>query len=736
MNPRGIERGKPVTLTLGGLEIGRADLKVLTNLPGTIGGFKVEHANKVTAPLLVPADAPIGAYYIQVQTAMGLSPRVLISLSDRPEADEREPNDEPTQAQAAGLPVTINGSCSGSDRDCYKVALKRGERLYAEVEARRLGSGLDPALTILNARGIEVAADADAFALPAGDRAIVFEAPDNGEYTVSLCDARYSGGGDPVYRLKLAVGPVVEEVFPLGCRRGAAIELTYFGSGVAQPIKSKVSVPSDPGLAWINVSPPAPAVGGPFRLPLGDRPEELEPAAPNPKTWTPGSVMNGRLGAPGETDVYVLKVHPGRLVLDVEAANFGSRLDGVLKASLPNGTTLAEADDGGSGPDPSLELNIPAGATEILVTVRDLLQAGGVGFGYRLKTREESPDYQLAVASAAVNIPTTGIAIVPVQVLRRNFNEAIQLTIPAELEGVTASGGLIPANAAAGSLILSAKPGADPGLVPLEILGSAGPPAQPIVRKARLVRDGTPLPPQHTGALVAAISQGPPFAVSLAETAVEFVHGGTIKLTVKANRLAGYQGPIAISTQGLPGGIAGGSGSIAAGASDLTLEYKVDPVTPLVGAELRLIAKAAVNTREETTLLKPIPAQVVRPFSFELLTAAATVPQGGKTTIVGVVKRVASFRQEVRIASAGSVPASVAITPITAAPDVSVVQIEISAAADAKPGSADILIRAAGDIEGRKQTKDYLVPDQTLKLTVSAAPAPPPVASATPSGPK
>ncbi len=728
VQPRGFPRGTPTTIVLTGEAIGRGDVEILTNLPGTIGAIKVEDPNKISFPLITPATAATGYYSIQARTVDGLTGRMMIVLGDRPEIGEREPNDEFPAAQPVAPPLTIVGSCGGSDRDHFRFHAKKGETFAVEVEARRLGGGLDPVLTIFDINGIQIAGDRESITLDRGDRRLTFQAPADGDYIAVLNDIRFAGEGDPIYRLKIASNQAVDEVFPMFAQRGSRIDLAFAGIGSDQIIKTSMRVPSDEAFAWTWVSPPAPAVGGPFRITLTDTPQEIEPELAAIHPWTFGAAMNGRISAPGQVDRYKIRVTPGRtLVFEVLASRLGSRLDGLLRIAKPDGGLLAEADDG-AGIDPKLNFTVPAGVDEIVVSVSDLTKQGGVRYGYQLKAYAETSEFQLIVDGAAITIPAGGTTNVAVRVDRRGFNDAIQLSVPYELAGITASGGFIPAGAATGTLSIAADASAASRLFPLEIWGTTGSPSRPLRRKARLGGDGTPYPPQRPTELVAAIGAGPPVALAADTENFKFIHGQSAKLTVNATRRGGFNEPINLTTAGLPPGIGGGNATIAAGQNQATLDFGViDPNAALIDASLQITAKTRFNGRDETILAPPVAAQVVRPFSFELLTPNPTVVVGGETMLFGVVRRQAPFQGEVRIASEGSLPAHIVVTPAKLGPGESVAQIKLSAAPQAAPGEFSLLLRGATDVDGRKQTKDYLIPDITVKATVVK---PPPVSQA------
>ncbi len=312
VSPRGFQRGKPARLTLSGEGIGKAGATIVSDLPGTFGTLEVENPNRLILPLIAPADVDPGVYYIQLQNANGISNRVRIAVSDSPEIAESEPNDEFASAQKLTLPTVVNGSCSGSDRDSFRFSAKKDSLVHIEVQARRIGSGLDPALQVLDEKGVEIASDADASKIAAGDRRLSFRSPKDGEFVVVLSDVMYSGGGDPIYRLLINEGAGAEEVYPLGWRRGEIVELNLFGHELEKPLKESWKAPDEADLVWSAFTPKNLASGGPFALVLGDDPEQLEPEGPSPKAWRFGSVMNGRLALQGKSIALSSPSRPGK----------------------------------------------------------------------------------------------------------------------------------------------------------------------------------------------------------------------------------------------------------------------------------------------------------------------------------------------------------------------------------------------------------------------------------------
>src|SRR5438067_2057753 len=155
LQPRGAQKGKTLTLTLGGRNFAEGGA-ILTTLPAV---FTPLTPTRKGLPFLVElkADAVTGTYPIRLRTPDGISNILLFTVGDFPEVAEEEmaehapehANDTIATAQAVkSTPVTINGALTGADRDVFRVSAKAGERLVFEVEARRCGSAIDPALRL------------------------------------------------------------------------------------------------------------------------------------------------------------------------------------------------------------------------------------------------------------------------------------------------------------------------------------------------------------------------------------------------------------------------------------------------------------------------------------------------------------------------------------------------------------------------------------------------------------
>src|SRR5690242_1781266 len=195
LQPRGGQRGKTFTLTIKGEGLA-AGAEIITTLPGTVSRLAtprdVETPGIELAYLIqLPADAEVGAYPLRVHTADGLSNVLIFSVSDLPEVAEKEANDSAAQAQPITIPVAISGTLKGPDQDFFSFTAKARERLLLEVEARRIGSAIDPVLEVFDSTGRRIAENDDAPGLGV-DARLELTFPRTGKYYVVVHDSKFS----------------------------------------------------------------------------------------------------------------------------------------------------------------------------------------------------------------------------------------------------------------------------------------------------------------------------------------------------------------------------------------------------------------------------------------------------------------------------------------------------------------------------------------------------------------
>jgi hypothetical protein len=185
--PLGAPAGAPVTLELKGWNL------------------------DATALTLPAQDSSAGIQWVTATKKQLVSNRVPFARDSLPEIADQEPNDDLSKAREVKLPVIVNGRIDRPDDwDVFRVAGRAGEKLVAEVYARRLDSPLDSMIRITDAKGNLLAFGDDNEDAGSGvnthhaDAYLSFEFPADGDYFVHLSDAARDGGDEYAYRLRLS----------------------------------------------------------------------------------------------------------------------------------------------------------------------------------------------------------------------------------------------------------------------------------------------------------------------------------------------------------------------------------------------------------------------------------------------------------------------------------------------------------------------------------------------------
>jgi hypothetical protein len=518
LQPRGVQKGKPFTLTLTGRNLAEG-AKIRSTMPASFTLLTPDQPALQDRPmasegryatfLVEPtADLAIGVYAIRVVTSEGISNVQLFTVGAFPEFTEDEsrpgalPNTNDSTETAQPLPpgpFTLNGTLRGPERDMFRLRAKAGDKRVIEVEARRCGSALDPLLEILDAGGRVIARSEDAPLLGL-DARVEVAFPRDGDYDVVVRDSRFSTQTANFYRLKIGSYSYARDVFPLGGRRGELVDTSL---GLEKINVDLRNAGSNVRQIFVNV-PGSPALPVPFAV--GDDPEVNAPVdAPISAPVT----INARLLKAGQVDRYTLRVPPSRsMTFRIQARELGtSKLMAVITVRDENGNVLGRSGDeplaedffnvnqSRTAGDPMLRLQAPAGVNQVTVTVEDLALRGGPGYAYRLNVQPVAQDFRLVLNSPFVNVPAEGSVAVPVTVQRQGFDGEIQLRVANAPKGLRVEGGFVVAGLpvketpqnrnSRGVLILTAEPGAALESLDLTVEGVATlPDGSMIVRKA------------------------------------------------------------------------------------------------------------------------------------------------------------------------------------------------------------------------------------------------------------
>lgn len=155
---------------------------------------------QVEIEIVLAGEVAPGRVMLTVVTEAGESqPHALLIGGEFPIVLDKEANDGFRQAQTIQVPQIIDGQIHGdANVDVFAFDVADETQLLIEVEARRLGSGLDSILTVYDKRGSIVAVNDD-HSEAADSRLDVKLAA--GKYFISLQDAHDHGGAAHPYRL-------------------------------------------------------------------------------------------------------------------------------------------------------------------------------------------------------------------------------------------------------------------------------------------------------------------------------------------------------------------------------------------------------------------------------------------------------------------------------------------------------------------------------------------------------
>jgi hypothetical protein len=352
-----------------------------------------DYPRAMAGSMAIAKDAQIGDWQVLLRTAQGITTPLKFVVGDLPEIVEDELPGEPIPI-AVKLPVTINGRIfPREDIDVWTVTLKKGQTLWASVDAERIGSPLDAKLEVHDPSGTLVA---ESSASAGKDPRIHVTAAADGVYQVRITDARADGGPAFVYRLTLSTEAIAEH--------SPKTDLpTIRESDTPDPIRGNFL--------------PVPAVG------------------------------EGRIAAAGEIDRWGFSARKGdALEIDLLANQIGSPLLGVLTIIDSAGKELARAEPGAApGPvDPSLKFSAPADGLYFAAVQDRFRSRGGRAFVYGIRVSRPAPGFDLGFTTLGVSVNRGQQT--PVKIAARrygSFNGPIVLTVDGLPAGVTVARDII-----------------------------------------------------------------------------------------------------------------------------------------------------------------------------------------------------------------------------------------------------------------------------------------------------
>jgi hypothetical protein len=146
-----------------------------------------------------------------------------VRISPLPYHNEVEPNEgskEATPPEAPPVPVAFHGIVSKKeDKDWFRFAAKKGQKLRARVFARQLRSPLDPYIIVRKEGDSKQIGNNDDAGNGDPDSRLDFEIPEDGIYNINIRDQLYSSGPDYTYRIEIAErSPSLSATLPYATR--------------------------------------------------------------------------------------------------------------------------------------------------------------------------------------------------------------------------------------------------------------------------------------------------------------------------------------------------------------------------------------------------------------------------------------------------------------------------------------------------------------------------------------
>jgi hypothetical protein len=478
----------------------------------------------VIAEITVAPDAEPGVRELRLATPRGVSNPLVFHVGSLPEYSRKPMITASIQIlgkealalrkRPAGeiedridLPCTVNGQIASGEVNRYRFHASKGQRLVISTQARELipyvadavPGWFQPVIVLSDARGKEVAFADDYRFKP--DPVILYQAPDDGDYTIAIYDSIYRGREDFVYRMTIGELPFVTSLFPLGGPAGAALPPNATGWNIEDADLGAPPKDAPPGLQRLAAYRMGYASNRvPFvldRLPEVTERESNNSAA-SAQTVALPVIINGRIDQPDDWDVFQFtgKAYE-KIVVEVQARRLESPLDSVIKLTDAAGKLLAFNDDhedlaagvNTHHADSYLATKLPADGN-YFVHIGDTARKGGVEYGYRLRMSAPQPDFELRIVPSSVSLPINSTTALTVYAARKDgFAGPIKLTLKDPTSGFSAAPVTLPANQTTARIAIKAGAVTMKEPVRLSIIGTAKVGEQEIVRTAIAAED-------------------------------------------------------------------------------------------------------------------------------------------------------------------------------------------------------------------------------------------------------
>lgn len=650
--PNAGQRGHTVRVTFTGKNLDAAT-GITVNHPGVTANILpngIQPAS-VQADVTFPSSTPSGVYKLALQSTAGKSAEMSFTVDLFSAVTEQEPNDSPSGGQVVKLPASVAGVLGkAGEVDYFRFEAAASQQLGVQAVTGAAGSKLEPVLQLLDPSGLVVAESTS------GVLGHVCETP--GVYALGVRDRDFRGGTDFHYRLHLGDVPVVTAVYPLGVQRGqeADIQLDGVNLGSMKMVRVKVTADAAPGARIpLAVTTARGTPLGNFSVVAGEFPEVV---MPSPKVVRRGMTKegicvtlpltgplpvpgtgNGRIAAPGETDVWPFAAKKGqRLIVEINARRLGSPLDSVieildckgqpvLRATLRSlaktYSTFRDHDSAGSGIRietwGELAVNDYLYAGNELLRIRALpknpdddcqfFSAGGQRTGFLDTTPAHvslgTPMYKVEIHPPSATFPPNGFPVVHLPYRNDDGgpgygkDSRLYFDPPADGEYLVRVG---------------------------DARGQGG---------RDYIYRLTVRPPR------------PDFTVSFSPANPTVWKGGAVPLTASLNRIDGFDGAVELRLDNLPPGFTAPATNILPADDSTAFALSADAAAkvPEKASSMKLVARATINGKEVVREAAAGLPKLAEPGDLQTVTeqSEVTVKPGGETRLTVKIERKNGF---------------------------------------------------------------------------------------------
>lgn len=532
-------------------------------------------------------------------------------------------NDSPSKASPITLPASIHGTLDrAGDCDFFRLEMKKGQQLGVQAVTSAIGSKVDAFLQILDPRG-KVLAQSDN-----GLIGHTFE--EDGLYILGVRDRELKGGAGMAYRLNVGPIPVVTSIFPLGLKRGEECEFAVRGVFLDQALV-RFKAPAD-ALPGTKVRLPITSKHGPVLGKTQAVVGEFRDVNEGTGLIFPGT-GNGVLSKTGEADVWTFSGKKGqRMIVEVEGRRLGSPVDSVIEIldmkskAIERAVLRCQAKTFVTFRDhDNVQGNIRIEAWNDL-NVNDFIYMGGELV--RIKELPTHPD-------ADCNFFTAGG-------LRTGFLDTTpthqSLNEPMYKVSIHPPGTRFPPNGYPVFTLYYRNDDGGPGYGrDSRLFFDVPEDGDYRVRVSDARGAGGP---DH-GYRVTIRAPKPSFNVRFSPDAPSISRGGSVPITVTADRIDGYDGPIQVRLDNLPAGLHAPTTDIPAGQIATAFALFAEDKAPTPTAPLKLIATAEFDGKKIVKEVMGQTPKVIAPGEIVTRTMESeiTLKPGSITTLTVEIER-------------------------------------------------------------------------------------------------